>query len=78
MLRNFENIPEDTAHFIQSIGDTLESTATLIMQPPLYKIYPTRSWKRLLASFTGSSKHCAPVSEVVNDVISASVYSTSR
>lgn len=68
VLRNFENIPEDTAKFIRSIEDVLESSAALLFQPPLYKIYPTKSWKRLLASFSGSSKYCAPVSEVIQMV----------
>ena len=62
VLCNFENLPHETAKFIKVNQDILDSTAELIFQPPLYKIYSTKAWKKLLASFSAAGQYCAPVS----------------
>lgn len=62
VLCDFENLPHETAQFIKTTQDILDSSAELIFQPPLYKIYSTKAWKKLLISFSASTKYCAPVS----------------
>ena len=50
-LRVFDNPSEETKQFIEAISLFFECTGKLMVEPPLYKIYPNKLYRDMRKTF---------------------------